>query len=418
MKVIIANRFFFPDQSATSRMTTSLAFGLAERGYAVEAITSRQWHNAEGLLPERDRVNGVDIHRVRTTLFGRGRLVGRAFDYLTCHAGIWRRIRRSVRPGDALIVCTDPPLLSVTAMLAAARSGALVVNWIHDLFPEAAIQLGLMRRESLPARALCRLRDASLWRAQRNVVPLPHMAKFLSGRGIARDRFKVIRQWSDGDAIRPVDPELNGLRKEWGLADKFVVGYSGNLGRVHEFATFLDAADRLRDRAEIVFLFVGDGQRRAWVEQEARNRGLTNVLMKPLQPAERLSECLGAIDAHLVSLLPHLEACSVPSKFYGILAAGRPTLFVGDLDGEVARTIREGACGAALPIGDGAGLAARILDLVSNEDLRHSLGENARQLFESAFHAEVGVETWDRLLTELSRRPAPVDQVVAVAPDL
>src|SRR5690606_3131947 len=108
--------------------------------------------------------------------------------------------------------------------------------------------------------------------------------------------------------------------------DAFVVGYSGNFGRAHEFATLLDAAEELLRAPDIRFLMIGEGQQRGFVEAEARRRGLTNILFKPFQPSEMLSESLGVSDVHIVSLLPSLEHCIVPSKFYGVLAAGRPTI--------------------------------------------------------------------------------------------
>jgi len=140
-------------------------------------------------------------------------------------------------------------------------------------------------------------------------------------------------------------PGANALRREWGLDGRFVVGYSGNLGRAHEFATFFGAAERLCGRQDVVFLFIAAGAQREQVDEEVGRRGLGNVLFKPYQPWERLHESLSAADVHLVSLNAALEGLIVPSKFYGIAAAGRPTLFVGNTDGEIARLLREGDCG-------------------------------------------------------------------------
>lgn len=403
MRVIIANRFFAPDESATSRVTTSLAKGLVARGHEVHAVTSRRHHDRFDPLPARSDEGGVIVHRVPTPGLGRMRLWGRVLDYAAFHAGAAWRVRRLVRADDAVIVCTDPPLLSVTLMAALLGSGAGMVNWLHDLFPEAAQRLGLLGETGLFGRILLRLRDASLRRARRNVAPIARMAELLAARGIPRHALAIIHHWSEGDEIRPVAADENPLRREWGLADKIVVGYSGNFGRVHEFGTILDAAERLRARADIVFLLIGDGPRRAFVAAECRRRALENVVLKPLQPRARLSQSLGAADLHLVSLLPDLEPCSIPSKFYGILAAGRPTLFVGDPDGEVARMIRRFDCGGAVAVGEGARLAELIVDLAGAPMRRQEIGARARQAFEQVFHREIGIDAWDRLLRELAR---------------
>jgi glycosyltransferase involved in cell wall biosynthesis len=402
MDIVLVNRFFFPDESATSRIVSSLAFGLEKTGCKVHIVTGRRFHDGSLLPQAADEIDGVAVHRIWSTSFGRIRLIGRCLEYLTFHASAWRHIRRLARSPVIVVACTDPPLLSITAMLAIARSEAVLVNSIRDLFPEVAILLGVLSARGLVARLLCRLRDVSLRRARWNVALSPRMAAALMSRGAPPSSLAVIYDWSDGEAIRPVGRACNDLLRDWGLGDKLVVGYSGNLGRVHEFATILDAAERLRDRRNIVFLFIGDGFRRDWVESEARNRGLDNVLMKPLQPPERLAQSLCVPDLHLVSLLPDLEPCSIPSKLYGILAAGRPTLFIGDPEGEVARIITEGSCGIALAIGDADGMARRIVELAGAPSLRRQMGENARQLFEKTFDQKIGIDKWRRLLAEAS----------------
>jgi colanic acid biosynthesis glycosyl transferase WcaI len=413
MKTVFVNRFFFPDESATSRTVSSLAFGLAEVGHSVHVVTGRNRHDGTRLSPDIENVFGVTIHRVWMSSFGHRHLLGRALEYLTFHAAAWWRIRRLAQAEDIVVACTDPPLLSVTVMLAISQSRATLVNWILDLFPEAAMQLGVLNPQSFGARVLCRLRDGSLRKARWNVVLTSRMAAPLEKRGISPSALTVIPLWSDGAAIRPIKPEDNAMLSKWKLRGKFVVGYSGNLGRVHEFATILSAAERLRDHLHIVFLFIGDGHRRGWVESEVSRRGLNNVLMKPLQPPEHLVESLGAPDVHLVSLLPHLETCSFPSKLYGILAAGRPTLFVGDLNGEVARVLRDARCGAAVAVGDDAGLADRIIELAGCEALRHRMGANARRAFDAAFRQDIGVDRWNRLLTEAR---APLGSIDAQRP--
>ena len=272
-----------------------------------------------------------------------------------------------------------------------------------DLFPETAIELGVVGRNSLVARLTLALRDRSLNAAARVICLTDPMRDHLAARGVSEDRLVVMRHWSDGEQIRVIDPEDNPLRRIWGLDEKFVVGYSGNFGRAHEFATLLDAADLLRDDDDFRFLMIGDGARRPWVEQEAHRRGLTNIVFHPLQPVERISESLGAADVHLISLLPQLEHCIVPSKFFGVLAAGRPTLFVGAPDGEVARLATAAGCGEAVAVGDGAGLAGRIRALRHDTERRVAMGARARRLLVSDFQKEHAVAAWLKLLAELQQ---------------
>jgi glycosyltransferase involved in cell wall biosynthesis len=404
--IIFANRYFHPDQSATSRMVSSLAFALAREGQPVTVLTSRQYHDrSAGRLLADETVDGVRIHRLATPGFGRRHLLGRALDYLGYHllAALW--LLAHARRGDICIVCTDPPLLSVSVALPLRLRGAKLVNWLMDLFPEVAIDLGLVRRRGFAAGLTLALRDWSLRHAAANACPMDAMARYLAGRGIAAEKLALTHHWSDGDEIYPVARADNPLRRAWHYGREFVVGYSGNFGRAHDFSTILDAAERLRDRDDIAFLFIGDGQQRPLVEAEAARRGLKRVAFKPLQPRELLAESLSVADLHLISLQPILDRSIVPSKLYGVLAAGRPGLFIGAADSEVARVLDAGDCGLSVRIGEGEELARTIADLAAAPEVVARMGANARATYEAQYTRERGVATWRALLAAVAGAP-------------
>jgi glycosyltransferase involved in cell wall biosynthesis len=365
-------------------MLSDLAFYLADTRHEVAIITSRQRYDDPAAdLPADETVRGVRVHRVRTPRFGRGNLVGRALDYLGFYVAATLCLRRILAPGDIVVAKTDPPLISIPAAWVARGRRATLVNWLQDLFPEVAIALGLRGIDGPLGRWLQALRNGSLRQASMNVAIGERMRERLLAEGVASDRVTVIPNWADGEAIRPVAHERNPLRREWGLDGKFVVGYSGNLGRAHEFDTILGAAERLRDEPGIVFLFIGGGAQMARVRQAATDRGLANVVFQPYQPRERLNLSLGAADVHLVVLRPELEGLIVPSKAYGCLAAGRPIIFVGDGEGEIARLLRTAGAGRDCPIGDPERLAAIIREIASTDRGAGSLA--ARRLFDSGY---------------------------------
>src|SRR3954470_2824798 len=143
-RVLFVNRFFHPDHSATSQMLSDLSFHLAERGWNVEVITSRQrYDDASAKLPPREIVRGVDVRRVWSTRFGRGFLPGRAIDYATFYVSAFFALLRRGGRGATIVALTDPPLISVVAALAAMLRGAALVNWTQDLFPDVAEALGM-----------------------------------------------------------------------------------------------------------------------------------------------------------------------------------------------------------------------------------------------------------------------------------
>jgi glycosyltransferase involved in cell wall biosynthesis len=400
-RIVLINRYFHPDLSATSQMVSNLAFALTARGYAVHAITSRQCHDdPSAALPRHEVISGVTVHRIDTSGFGRGTLPGRAVDYATFHASAAFAARRTAGPGDYVVACTDPPMLSVTIQ-PMLRPGTKLVNWLQDLFPEAACTLGVGGLNNGLGTMLRHLRNRSLSKAAMNVVLGARMAAFLTDEGISPDLIRVIPNFSDGKAIRPLPRAGIPLREEWDLGSRFVVGYSGNMGRAHEFETMIAAADILRDQSDIVFLFVGSGYRLKSIERQVLSHGLDNVMFRPLQPEERLCETLGAIDVHLVSLRPDLEGLIVPSKIYGIAAAGRPALFVGDPQGEIGALLEKHEFGAAIATGDVDGLVRNIRTLHDSPALRQRLSDNARKAFEDHFDRDRAVDLWRFMIDDL-----------------
>jgi glycosyltransferase involved in cell wall biosynthesis len=365
MRVIFVNRYFYPDHSATSQMVSDLAFHLAGRGWEVGAITSRQrYDDANAMLAARETVRGVAVRRVWSTRFGRHFLPGRAVDYATFYLSAMFAMMNDRRA--TIVAMTDPPMLSVVAALASRR----VVNWLQDLFPEVATAVGIR----VP-RFVRRIRDWSLRKAKRNVV---------IGESMRAPNAVVIHNWADA-SLRPLDV----------AHPRFVVGYSGNLGRAHDVATMLGAMNRLRED-DVELVVTGGGAKL----DEVRAASLPNVRLQPYAPRERLSESLSAADAHLVTMLPETEGLVVPSKFYGILAVGRPVLFVGAGDGELARMVREHGCGVAIESGDADGLARAIRELAADRESARAMGRRGRALYDARFAPPIAFAKWEAVLRD------------------
>src|SRR5262245_34565845 len=259
-RVIFLNRFFFPDHSATSQILSDLAFHLAASGTETHVITSRQLYDEpNSRLPRQETVRDVHIHRVTTTRFGRSTMWGRSIDYLSYYSSTSRSLLALTKRGDIVVAMTDPPLVSIPALRAVRRREAHLINWLQDIYPEVAIQLNVTLLKSPIGRALSILRDRSLQEAKANVVVGKHMARRILSRNVDLHRVHVIPNWVDDEAISPVPPSDNPLRRQWELEDKFVVGYSGNLGRPHEFDTILAASVHLKDHPRIIFVCIGGG---------------------------------------------------------------------------------------------------------------------------------------------------------------
>jgi colanic acid biosynthesis glycosyl transferase WcaI len=402
-KLVFVNRYFAPDESATSRMVSDLAFRLVERGVPVSVVTSRQlYENSCASLPSHQVLKGVNVYRVPTATRGRSRLAGRALDYASFHAAAGLKVLSLLSRGDVVVAKTDPPLISMTVACVAAWKGALLVNWLQDLFPEVASALTPDLLPKWLEGLLLSARDRSLRGAAINVVLSDGMRQRLLSRKIDNTRIRIVPNWADVTNVTPIPTRDSRTRHKLGLADRFVVGYSGNLGRAHEFETLIGAARLLCADRRFAFLITGSGAKAGSLQSVVRAENLENFVFQDYQPPELLSDSLAAADVHLVSLLPALEGLIVPSKIYGILAAGRPTVFIGDAGGDLARMVRDHGCGIAVGVGESEQLAARLRELQSDAARHESMGRNARRLATERYTSERAVEDWIEFLNGIA----------------
>ena len=402
-RLFFINRYFHPDHSATSQILSDLAFHLAGLGREVHIVTSQQrYEDPKSRLPPREIVQGVHVHRVATTHFGRSALIGRAIDYFSFYMSAWRELNRLLAVDDIVVAKTDPPLVSIVAMLAAQRRGAHLVNWLQDIYPEVAANLGLSVFHGPLGGALSYVRDKTLKMAVANVVVGERMREQLVSRGIPANNTDVIHNWSDDEQISAIEPDNNPLRRQWQLDGKFVVGYSGNLGRAHEFDTVLEASELLRHDPRIVFAFIGGGQRVDELTRIVHARGLDHMFrFIPYQDRELLKYSLAVPNVHWISLKPAVEGMIVPSKFYGIAAAGRPIIAITSADGEIARLVREYECGLIVEPGQAKALAQAILTLSADPSSVTCMGARARAMLDERFTRRHAYQQWRDVLDRI-----------------
>jgi len=383
MKVVFVNRFFYPDISATSQMLSDAAFYLSAQGRDIHIVASRLSYEGDVTYAELESFKGVTIHRVWTSSFGRLSLAGRFVDYLTFYVAAFFKLIWLLTPGDIVIAKTDPPLISVPVGWAARIRNAKMANWLQDLFPEVAIELG-MHIPDFACSFLIRLRNRSLRQAELNFTISESMRNRVLDLGVCSDRAVVLPNWADGDVIRPIIGK-NQFRVEWGLEGKFVVGYSGNLGLAHEIETLLGAIRSAAKDSTVIFLFIGGGVLLSRLQETVAREKLNNCVFKAYQPREVLALSLGLADVHLAILRPAMEGLILPSKIYGILAAARPTIYVGDTLSEVAVMLAEQKIGCAVEAGDVTALTTAINQMKNNVEQRQQAGRDARKWFEQQF---------------------------------
>lgn len=392
-RLILVNRVYWPSTAATAQLLADLAEGLAARGWEVQVIAAGETSTTR---------NGVTIHRTGDG-DRHGGLVSRFLNYARFRRVARRQLETLAQPGDVVVVMTDPPMLGTDLAGTVAARGAHLVHWVQDIYPEIlSAHLGPL---AAPFLAPLRSRRNAAWRAAATCVTLGEdMRRTLALGGVPDDRLALVPNWAPRELDQPAMPDAIAARRAaWDVQDKFVVAYSGNLGRVHEFKTVMAAAEQLKDRDDIVFVFIGNGARFEEVRSLARARQLANVRLLPPEPRENLAAALAAADIQLVTLQPQFSSLVYPSKLAGVLAAGRPVLFIGPAGGEIARLLEAEGCGGAVAPGQMAQLAGLITSWRDEPSRLQGLGARARATYERHFTYATALARWESVLRQAGR---------------
>jgi len=407
VKICFFNRSYWPDQAATGQLLTELAEDLVARHRHEVTVVAGLALNAavpgdgarRGRLVTRETHQGVDIRRANGTQLRPGRFVARASNYASYFAAATVASFGVDRP-DVVVSLTDPPFVGLAALLTARRTGARFVYLCEDIFPEVATLIEDFQSSAVNA-SLDRVNRYLLRHADAIVALGDRMRRRLvEEKGADPARVHVIHNWADCEAILP-GPRDNAFARAHGLVDRFVVMHSGNVGLSQNLEVLIEAADRLRSKTRLTIAIVGDGSKRRALEAMAAARGLDNVRFFPYQPKALLHESFATADAFVVSLKSGLEGFIVPSKVYGILAAGRPYIAATDPSSEPAAIAREGGCGLVAAPGDPAALAEAIETLHDNPAATHEMGVRARRVARQ-FDRRPAVEAYHALFERVA----------------
>jgi colanic acid biosynthesis glycosyl transferase WcaI len=297
------------------------------------------------------------------------------------------------------VILTQPPLFYILASFVCRMMKSRYIIHVMDLYPELLQAEGCKRSFGVVDIIAAKLARTAYTNAEKVVVIGRCMGKRLLADGLEKTKIELITNWA-GDDIVPVGKERNLFRKKHFRENSFIVMYSGNMGVAHEFATVIAAAKRLERCGVIVFAFVGTGSRRCEIERAVAH-GSRNIKLFDYQPISIVSQSLSAASVHFISIKRGFEGLVVPSKLYGILAVGRPVLYEGERDGEVAKVLEEEGCGYVIDPLDTESLVERILYYFENRLALEGDGNKARKAFVERYSERVKSEEYVSFLSDL-----------------
>jgi colanic acid biosynthesis glycosyl transferase WcaI len=411
MRVLLLSLVFAPDGVSTAALMTELARELMRRGHQVTVVTTTPHYNRDpeararqplvrrwGGLIATSSIDGMAVHHVRVAEKG-ARIAGRVFDYLRFHVLGTLRALTAAGKYDVVLAPTPPPTIGFHGWLLARARGARFVYNVQEIFPDVALRAGVLREGAL-ARALARAERRTYARADRVVVISEWFRRRLEGKGVPAAKLAVIPNFVDTEHIRPLE-RANEFARAHGLADRFVVLYSGNLGLTQDFESLLQAARRLRDLPDLRFVIAGNGARREWLERQVAGEAHPNVTLLDYQPGSVVPWLYAASDVGIIPLRHHGAQDTFPSKIYSIMASGRAVLAAAEPDTELAWVIEHARCGTVVEPERADRLEAAIRALHADRDGTRAQGMRGREYVVGAHSRAAIGERYDRLLREL-----------------
>jgi len=409
MRLLLFCPHFEPDlHAATGEVTTQLVKSLAKLDYKITVVTSLPWYRGHSVEAEwrgrpwrLEKTSWGKIVRVWPFPTDKSNIAARAFGFVG-FTGLATFKGLFAGKHDVVMGMSPPIFLGEAAYLAAKKNRAPFVFNTQDIFPDVAVELGMLTNKKVIS--LASRYEKSLYKRADAVTVLSEDQEINVRSKLdikSHDKTNVIHNFVDTNRIKPVDKE-GEYRRKHGLVGKTVVMYSGNVGLSQSFDLIKFAAEHFRSNKDLVFVINGEGAARPEVDSWAKE--LDNVMVNNFGPREEVSSILGAADLHLILLKKGLAKSSTPSKLYGILASGRPVLASVDKGSEVSNVIDKANAGCSVQPDHPGSFVEAIDSMLKDSKQLAKLGVNGREFAENWLSPDRQAKSYDSLFRSLVER--------------
>ena len=384
MKLLLVSEFFYPYKTSTQKILTELSEDLVDQGMEVSVLTTKNAYREEKQeLSKYEEYKGIKIKRIFSSSFNRDSKVGRILNYATFIGSVFGNLLFK-SDYDKVLFVSNPPLVPYIGYLMKKFKNKNYVYLVHDIYPDVAEKLEVIKKGSLISKAMDYVNKKIYVNAEKVIVLGKDMQSVIEGKGVNPSKISIVTNWADANNTYKNEVDSSYLEK-YNMKDKFNIVYTGNISKVHSIDSILEVANYFKERKDIMFTFVGDGNRKDYIKEFKSKNNLDNIQVLDYMFGDDYNNMLNSADVFISTLQKGIEGLGVPSKTYTYMSVSKPLIAIMDEKSEIGSMVKEHKLGGQFASEDIGGIVKFVEELKDDKELYSELSNNVKEIFEENY---------------------------------
>lgn len=380
MKVVLVSEFFYPYKTSTQKILTELAEDFVEYGLEVDVLTTKNAYREEKQdLRKYEIYRGINIKRVFSTEGNRDSKIGRLLNYITFTTSVFFNLLFK-KNYDKILFVSNPPLVPFIGYLIKKLRGKNYIYLVHDIYPDVAEKLGVIKKGSIISKVMNYMNKKIYTNAERIIALGKDMKRVIADKGVDEEKIEIVTNWADSRVNYEKEVDKN-FYKKYRLENKFNILYTGNISKVHAIDTIVEVAKILKNEEDIMFTFVGDGNRKQDLIKLKDKEDLRNIQLENYMFGEEYNNLLNCANLFITTLQQGIEGLGVPSKTYTYMSVAKPLIAIMSENSEIGSMVNQYNLGKQFNSKEYHKIAKFILELKNSNELYNEISKNIRNKF-------------------------------------
>lgn len=380
MKVVLVSEFFYPYKTSTQKILTELAEDFVEYGLEVDVLTTKNAYREEKQdLRKYEIYRGINIKRVFSTEGNRDSKIGRLLNYITFTTSVFFNLLFK-KNYDKILFVSNPPLVPFIGYLIKKLRGKNYIYLVHDIYPDVAEKLGVIKKGSIISKVMNYMNKKIYTNAERIIALGKDMKSVIADKGVDEEKIEIVTNWADSRVNYEKEVDKN-FYKKYRLENKFNILYTGNISKVHAIDTIVEVAKILKNEEDIMFTFVGDGNRKQDLIKLKEKEDLRNIQLENYMFGEEYNNLLNCANLFITTLQQGIEGLGVPSKTYTYMSVAKPLIAIMSENSEIGSMVNQYNLGKQFNNKEYHKIAEFILELKNSNELYNEISKNVRNKF-------------------------------------